>query len=149
MKQKSHLTSFYVETLLMVLIFTGMIVLLSSVFSLARVQSVRSRRLTNAVCLAQNAAEAVAASTSVQDVLEILEEENNGELTEENGSPAAVFLYDDDMNADAGGVCSVTVTWEKTDRDDFVVSNITVAHDGENAPVYELRTGVWIPGGAQ
>ena len=149
MKQKSHLTSFYVETLLMVLIFTGMIVILSSVFSLARVQSVRSARLTNAVCLAQNAAEAVAASTSAQDVLEILEEEDNGELTEENGRTAVVLLYDDDMHADHSGVCSVTVTWEKTDRDDFVRSNITVSRQGEQDPVYELQTGVWIPGGAQ
>ena len=149
MKQKSHLTSFYVETLLMILIFTGMIVLLSSVFSLARVRSVQARRLSNAVCLAQNAAEAVAASTSAQDVLEILEEENNGELIRENGNPAVVFLYDDDMHADTAGMCSVTVTWEKTERDDFVVSNITVARNGESDPVYELRTGVWIPGGAQ
>ena len=149
MKQKSHLTSFYVETLLMVLIFTGMIVILSSVFSLARVQSVRSGRLTNAVCLAQNAAEAVAASTSAQDVLDILEEEDNGELTEENGRTAVVLLYDDDMHADRRGVCSVTVTWEKTDRDDFVRSNITVSRQGEQDPVYELQTGVWIPGGAQ
>ena len=149
MKQKSHLTSFYVETLLMMLIFTGMIVILSSVFSLARVRSVHARRLSNAVCLAQNAAEAVAASTSAQDVLEILEEEGNGELTDSSGTPAVRLFYDDDMHADSDGVCSVTVTWEKTDRDDFVVSNITVAHDDEAEPVYELRTGVWIPGGAQ
>ena len=63
MKKNGHITAFYLETLLLIVVFIGIILILTQVFGLGRVQSVEAGRLTDAVILAQNAAEAVSAAS--------------------------------------------------------------------------------------
>ena len=60
--KRQQLTSFYFEALLLVAAFAAMILVLTGVFGTARARSVEARRLTRAVTLAANAAEAVSAA---------------------------------------------------------------------------------------
>ena len=57
MKQKRHITGFYIETLLLILVFVSIILVITNIFGMARVSSARARHLTTAVALAQNTAE--------------------------------------------------------------------------------------------
>ena len=82
MKRKQHITAFYLETLLMIVVFISIILVLTRVFGSARVQSVQAKELTTAVTLAQNTAEAVSASGSPQELQAILEEDENSLLLE-------------------------------------------------------------------
>ena len=80
MKRKQHITAFYLETLLMIVVFISIILVLTRVFGSARVQSVEAKQLTSAVTLAQNTAEAVSASRSPEELLQILNEDGNARL---------------------------------------------------------------------
>ena len=59
---RKHITSFYMETLLLILVFVAVILILTQVFGAARVSGTAAADLTRAVRLAANAAEAVSAS---------------------------------------------------------------------------------------
>ena len=52
MKKNGHITGFYLETLLLIVVFIAIILVLTQVFGLAQVQSVRAKQLTEAVTLA-------------------------------------------------------------------------------------------------
>ena len=99
MKRHQHVTAFYLETLLFIAVFISIILVLTRVFGLGQSQSGQAKLLTNAVCLAQNAAEAVASSRSPADVLALLDVNGNArqERNEVNAS------YRKDMTPDAGG----------------------------------------------
>ena len=107
MKQKRHITGFYIETLLLIVVFISIILVITNIFGLARVRSAQARHLTKAVTLAQNAAEAAAASTSIDEAAAILDE---------NGNVKAVR---------AG---KAKITCASVDGGDTVVSTITVTH---------------------
>lgn len=102
MKRKQHITAFYLETLLMIVVFISIILVLTRVFGSARVQSVEAKRLTTAVTLAQNTAEAVSASGSPQDLLDLLNEKNNAILrtagaADDTASTVITALYDENL----------------------------------------------------
>ena len=69
---RKQITSFYLESLLLIVIFTAILLILLGVFSGAKAQSVRAEQLTKAVIMAENAAEAVAASDSMEDLQALL-----------------------------------------------------------------------------
>ena len=77
---KKQITSFYLESLLLVVLFTAILLVLMSVFSGAKVQSVQAERLTQAVLLAENAAEALAGSDSEESLQALLNENDNTRL---------------------------------------------------------------------
>ena len=58
MKKHSHITGFYLETLMLIVVFVLIILVLTQVFGLAQMQSTRAKHLNGAVVLAQTAAEA-------------------------------------------------------------------------------------------
>ena len=62
MKRNGHVTAFYVETLVMIAVLMGILLILASVFGLSRRESVHARRLTEAVTAAQNVAETLSVS---------------------------------------------------------------------------------------
>ena len=68
-----RVTSFYVETLILILVFVAVILALTQVFGLAKKQSEEARLLTSAVTLAQNAAEAFSAADSAESLRALLE----------------------------------------------------------------------------
>ena len=77
MKKQSHITGFYLETLMLIVVFVLIILVLTQVFGLAQMQSTRAKELNGAVILAQNAAEAVAASETPEELLKLLNENGN------------------------------------------------------------------------
>ena len=60
--KRSQLTSFFLEALLLVIVFVAMILVLTGVFGASHAQSKEAKFLTQAVTLAANAAEAVSAA---------------------------------------------------------------------------------------
>ena len=141
MKKKSHITSFYLETLLLIVVFIAIILVLTQVFGLGRVQSGEAKLLTNAVCLAQNTAEAVSASEDEQALLRLLDENGNAYVPDDS-SAAVRACYSADMTPDADGSLQVDVTWEPDGS--LVFSTITVTYGSDPEPVYVLDTAVYL-----
>ena len=151
MSKDRHMTAFYLETVLMVIIFVLVIAALAQVFSLARTESRQAQQLTNAVCLAQNAAEAVAAAGSVQELGQLLQE--NGNVTTEPDGLTA--WYDEALqpvSAEAAAMepsaIRMEVTWEPGKKapgaGTMVNSAIAVYAGAAQEPVYTLDTGVYL-----
>ncbi len=140
MKKHSHITGFYLETLMLIVVFLMIILVLTQVFGLAQMQSTKAKRLTGAVILAQNAAEAVSASETPEDLLALLNENDNAfPMTDTAGVTAC---YDSDLNPAAGGTYRVDVTWlpEEAGSGTMIRSVAEVRCDETEAPVYRLET---------
>lgn len=140
MKKHSHTTGFYLETLMLIVVFLLIILFLTQVFGLAQMQSTRAKRLNGAVILAQNAAEAVSASETPEDLLALLNANDNAfPMTDTAGVTAR---YDGELNPDAKGIYRLDVTWlpEKTENGTMIRSMAEVRCDETEAPVYRLET---------
>ena len=140
MKKNGHITGFYLETLILIVVFISIILVLTQVFGLAQIQSVRAKELTEAVVLAGNAAEAVSASETEDALLALLNENNNAMSMPDTAGVTA--CYDSDMNPMPQGNYRVDVSWlpEETETGTMIHSVIEV-RCGENAePVYRLET---------
>ena len=147
MKRNGQITAFYLETLLMILVLVGIILLLTQVFGLGKLQSVEAAHLTNAVTLAGNAAEAVSASRSVEELTAILNE--NGNAAPMPDTAGVTARYDTDMNPDPAGALRVDVYWlpEAAESGELVKSKILVAFGSDDEPLYRLETAVFLPEG--
>ena len=73
MKKNGQITAFYIEALLLIVVFLAIILVLTQVFGLARQQSIAAGQLTDAVTLAGNAAEAVSASADPDELFHLLD----------------------------------------------------------------------------
>lgn len=114
-------SAFYLEALLLTAVLAGVILAVTGVFGAARTRSAQAARLTAAVNLAENAAEAVASSSSLTDVQALL-----------GGS------VEGDTLTLAQGELTVTLTWQPQDK--LVYSEINVWYDTQR--VYTLNTAV-------
>lgn len=151
MSKGRHMTAFYLETVLMVIIFVLVIAALAQVFSMAKTESRQAEQLTNAVCLAQNAAEAVAAAGSEEELSQLLQE--NGNVTAEKGGLTAWYdgkLQPVSAEAAAADPSSMRmeVSWEPGKEEPgagtMVNSTIAVYEGAAQEPVYTLDTGVYL-----
>jgi len=144
MGKKQHITAFYVEALLLIAVFIGIILTLTRVYGAGRLQSAGAERLTTAVTLAGNAAEALAGAGSEEELLALLDENDNAAA--EAGAVCAT--YGGDLLPAAGGAYTVRVTWEPEalGAGELVKSRITVSHAGLAAPLYTLETAVYRKG---
>ena len=144
MKKDGHLTGFYLETLFMITVFIGIILILTQVFGLSKLQSGAARHLTEAVTLAENAAEAVSASHSVEELAGLLNENNNAALL---GDTAGVTArYDTTLNPDPAGSLRLDVLWlPEGNGGTLVKSAILVYTDADAEPIYRLDTAVFLP----
>lgn len=124
---RKHITAFYLETLVLVLVFLGVLMVLAQVFGLAQVQSRRAGQLTEAVGLAERAAEAVASADSLEEVQSLLDE---GGSTEIRDGGLLVFA----------GSLWARVTWEPDGG--LVRSRITVYGNETGSEIYSLETAV-------
>ncbi len=140
MKNREHITAFYMETLLLIAVFMVILMLITRVFGIAARTGSDAKLLTNAVCLAQNAAEAVAGSGNSEELLSLLNE--NGNAVPEDGGVAA--SYRADMTPEAGGPFLIRVSWEP--EGSVVSSRIEVRYQGRKEPVYTLTTAVCAKG---
>lgn len=145
MKEKGHNTAFYIETLVMIIIFVVIILVLTKVFAMAKIDSTQAQRLTDAVSLAQNTAETVQASDSRHELLTLLDEGGTAKITDGK----VIALYNKEKKPDKNGVYKVTVTWkpEKTKQGKFVSSNIKVFYKDAKKASYSMKTEVYVKGG--
>ncbi len=121
---KKHITAFYLETLALVLAFLGVLLVLTQVFGAARAQSEQAGRLTEAVGIAERAAEAVAAADSLEDVRALLGGDGNTFSIQNN----CLTMEAKDLR--------LVVTWEPDSA--LVRSRIAVYWNG--AELYSLQT---------
>ncbi len=145
-EKKKHITAFYMEMLVLVAVFIGVILILTQVFALSRQQSAKARTLTDSVRLAENAAEMMAASDSEESFLAFFGKDGNVKVLEEDGHRVYQARYDDDMMPAAEGSFLVNVEWisEKGTAGDFVRGLITVYRNGNEEPVYTLETSMFL-----
>lgn len=126
---KKHITAFYLETLMLVAVFVGIILVLTGIFGRARAQSVQARQLTRAVALAENAAEALAAADSEQALAGLLAAQGAVEQ-----QPGRISLA-----AGPDGTYTVDITW--TPQGSVAAGHITVSCQGRE--LYALDTAVY------
>ncbi len=135
---KPHNTGFYMETLILVIVFTVVIVILTKIFAVSGELSRKAGILTSAVHLAENAAEAVAASDSAETLLGFLDENGNAGMKEEGGSAVLQAWYDEKMNpvpeSEAG--IRVEISWVREGDDSMVQSAIAVYWQEETGISY-------------
>lgn len=138
MEKREQITSFYVETLVLITVFIAVILVLTRVFGLAARESAGAAQRTAAVRLAENAAEMVSASRDAAQLQELLDRGSGCvRLTPEG----VTGRYGRDLLPDAEGAYEVSVTWEE-DGAGLVNSRITVLYGGET-PLYTLETAVY------
>ena len=124
---KKQITSFYLESLLLIVLFTAILLVLMSVFSGAKVQSAKAEQLTQAVLLAENAAEALAGSDSAESLQALLEENDNTQL---DGNVLTVFHdgYEMDITLNRSGA--------------MLYGDIRVTRNGQE--IYAMETAVCV-----
>ena len=144
MKKQQHITAFYLETLLLIVVFISIILVLTQIFGMGKLQSGEAKRLTNAVCLAENAAEAFAAATTPEEAAALLNENDNAALTTDTAGVTA--RYDTDMKPDAAGPFRVELLWQADGE--LIHAVIQVFYGGDGDPVYTLRTAHFAKGAA-
>ena len=148
MKRGSRTNALVVELMIAVLFFMLASTILARVFGFGKLESQSAKLLTNSVCLAENAAEAVSASESPEQLLELLDTCGNASSAEENGIRRIRVTYDADMTPDPGGKLCLDVTWEPNASASGVLVNsvITAVYEGTEEPIYTLKTAVFLRG---
>ena len=147
MKKNGHVTAFYLETLVLILVFVSIILVLTHVFGLARAASGEARLLTNAVTIAGNAAEAFSAAESPEELCEMLNEAENAELVSEDGTSVLLVRYDRNMHPASGGDLLLKLSMEPEDLG-LTRAAIRVYWKDSAEPVYTLPTAVYRKGAA-
>ncbi len=145
MNKQNHITAFYVETILLIIVFMGIIMVLTNIFGVGKLVSSSARHLNSAVYLAGNAAEAVSASDSMEAARQLLDEAGNTQET--NASETGFRVnYDENMQPSPEGVYHVDVTWEpeQSEGGTLVTSRISVFFGDTEQSVYDLTTSVFI-----
>lgn len=153
-KRKCHITAFYIETLILAAVFTMVILVLTRVFAWSGQLGKRAEILTSAVHLAENAAEAVAASDSLEDVKALLDENGNAQiLGEETGEEGRILRirYDETGNPAPEGGLWVEVAWKPAGartasglEAGLAECTVQVFWSGAAEPVYDLETAVYV-----
>lgn len=144
--KKQHITSFYMETLVLALIFIAVILVLTKVFALSGQMSGKAKVLTNAVHLAENAAEALAASDSLEMLAVLLEEDGNVEILRQDGQAVLQARYDEKMKPAADGSFLVEVLWvpEAGNENGLTQGVINVSREDSGEQLYMLKTAVYM-----
>ncbi len=147
MKTRNHITAFYVEALLLIVVFIGIIMVLTGVFGQGIMRSSEAKALTESVILAENAAEMAAASDSGEELLTRMNENNNAR-TLTDGVYTVEARYNEDLEADENGKYIVDISWEpEGDGGGLVKNQILVSLEGGDEPVYTLESAVYVKEG--
>ena len=140
MKDKQHITAFYLETLLLIVVFISIILVLTQIFGLGKAKSGEAMLLTNAVTLAQNGAEAFSAAEDPAQMAALLNEQDNAEVLQNAEGVSA--RYNADMTPDAEGPFEWKAFWTESagDAGSFIRCRIVLTYQDSEQPVYELET---------
>lgn len=147
MKRSAHITAFYVETLLMIVVMAVILMVMTGVFGYSRANSVRAKHLTEAVTVAQNTAEALTFADDLEACTAYLPLEDSSLTTEADGSEVLTGYYKWVRAAapEEESVYRVEIT-RAMPVDSMCASSIAVYYDREEKPVYELETSRYLPG---
>ena len=166
MKGRSeHNTAFYIETILMIVSFVAVILVLTNVFGLGKLESAKARDLTSAVRIAESAAEAFAAAEGPAELADLLGGEplvtlasasSQYPVSERDRLPAMIFsAYDADLNQVPEDGCAywLSINWEPVkgteQSNGAVLAEGTIkvykTADPEKDPIYTLQTKTYIP----
>lgn len=144
-RKKDGTAAFYIETLVLLALFTVIAVVLVNGFLAARRLSMEAEMLSGAVHLAENAAEMAAASDSGEMLLSLLDENGNACVLEQADSAGrSVYRakYDADRMPAANGIFYVDVSWVP-EKDGLVKCTVAVYRDNRADPLYTLNTAVY------
>ena len=153
MKNKQqHITAFYMEMLVLVAVFMVVILVLTEVFALSRKQSTQAGVLTDAVCLAENTAELIAASDSWTAFTALLGEGWRIPTRNDAGRMIRCAHFDTaggEPSSDTTGNYYVEVEWFPAGEGDtgLMDGRIDVYWRNSTEPVYTLETAVYLGGG--
>jgi len=137
--KKTGWSSFYSEALLLVVIFVALVLVLTGVFTSARAQSASARRLSRAVTIAANTAEAVSAAPDSGELLALLNE--NGNAVPMTGSEGVTAFYAADGTPDPEGDFRVDVfTHGESAAAGSLFRGLIQVSCGDEEPVYSLET---------
>ena len=137
MRDKHRITAFYLEMLILVAVFTGVILVLADVFAAAKERTNQAKLLTSAVGLAENSAELVASAGGPMELFRRLDQEGNVDWIQEGGSLRA--KYNVQMEPDRDGALWVEMDW--AEQDGLARYGIRVLWQEE--PVYQMETAVY------
>lgn len=146
MKRTNHITAFYLETILLVIVFMGVIIVLTNIFGSSKKISSSAKQLNTAVCLAGNAAEAISASKSAQEAAKLMDADDNVQITDQASASLFRVNYDEHMRPAEDGIYHVDVVWEPeaSNTGTLVSGHISVLFGRSEDPVYTLDTAVFI-----
>ena len=148
MKRKEHITSFYLETLLLIVVFVGIILVLTQVFGMARARSSQAKEKTSAVCLCQNAAEAFAAADSSQELVNLLNDNHNVFLESADDNQGLVnAFYNTDRKPNENASLKIEISWKKDavgkPADDKILRHAKIRALKKEKVIYELETSAY------
>lgn len=151
MKKTHHITAFYLETILLIIVFMGIVMVLTNIFGGSKAISSSAKHLNTAVCLAQNAAEAVSESDSAGKLADLLGADSAGEIHDESSVNMLRVNYNEYMRPDKDGRYHLDVSWEPVSSGSgtLVSSNISVYFGESDRPVYTLKTAVFLEEGSR
>ena len=142
MKRNGHITAFYLETLMLVVVFLGIILILTRIFGLGRMQGSEAAHLSQAVTLAQNAAEAVSAAESPAELGTLLVPDAGQREKAVTAGEKTLVCFDRQLRPDPAGVYTVAISWDE-EADGFVTSHIEVFYGTQSKALYALDTAVF------
>ncbi len=149
MKKSNHAAAFYMEALLLIVVFVGILLLLVRVYVLGKSMSADAEILTSAVSLAENAAEAAEHSPSGRAVLAALDQNGNAMIEEALGEDLEMSniyaTYGTDRTPQPDGPLTVAVHLEEKSVPAGIWTDIvvTVRMRGREEPVYQIRTAAF------
>ena len=128
MDDRHYSRMFYVETFLLLALFTRMILILSGVFVRSKTRSTRAKNLTDSVLIAQNVAEVSISCREPEDLPEALgtDESYMESFACEDAKRQAVFRMDEMMNVSKEGRYKVSLSWHT--ENGIVYADISVGN---------------------
>lgn len=146
MKRRAQLTAFYLETLIMIVVMIGILLVLTQVLGSSRRQSAQAKRLTEAVTIAQSVAEAASRSDDLSGLRNTLEADSFTIKGEAGDNQTCEGLWrwehkiiDQEENIQINYMemdyrVAVTRTWQ----DDMASDHIEVSAAESNQQIYSL-----------
>ena len=147
MREKNYSRIFYVETFILLFFFLAVIVIISRVLVGARAESIHARDLTNAVILAEDAAEIARASSDPEEICALFGTSGSGDSEAEATLPMSLELRcGEDLVYAVDGRYLVAVTWDREAHaaGDLVTAQIRVSLFESGEELYTLDTASWL-----
>ena len=144
-RKRSHSTAFYLETLLMILVFVTVILLLTQVFGASMRLSRDADVRTTAVTLSESVDQACLATVDDAELLAILTGNGTG-YGSVTGKGSLEVYFGEDLKPSAKGPYKVTIERDLTKgvRGTYAETVITVYHESSDEPVLETNTAEYV-----